>query len=54
MGIPHSYILILSITTLWESHIADSFKLASAAYEVEGFAVMRSPSASGGWDLGPW
>ena len=51
MRIPHSYILILSITTLWESHIANSFKLASVACEVEGFTVMRSPSVSGGWEV---
>ena len=51
MRIPYSYILILSITTLWESHIANSFKLASVACEVEGFTVMRSPSVSGGWEV---
>ena len=41
----------LSVATLWESHIADSFKLDSEAHEVEGFTVTRSPSGSGGWEV---
>ena len=52
----------LSFATLWESHIADSFKLDSEAREVERFTVTRSPNGSDCWEvcdceramMGPW